>query len=71
MSKNNQINSPENKKPPLGIIPKKFHEENTKIKRFNDICGAITRYYNGGFKINIEWIIEYNELIDFFNNHSS
>ena len=51
-------------KPPLGLIPKKFHDDNVKLERFKDVCGAITRYYSDGRKIDIEWILEYNELID-------
>lgn len=50
-------------KPPLGLIPKKFHEEKINTERFLEVCGAITRYYNAGLKINIEWIEEYNDLV--------
>jgi hypothetical protein len=50
-------------KPPLGLTPKMFHDERVKIKRFNDVCGAIVRYYDAGLQINIEWINEYNELV--------
>ena len=50
-------------KPPIGLMPRKIHEENVKAKRFNEVCGAITRYYNTGMEIDIEWIEEYNELI--------
>ena len=35
-------------KPPLGLIPKKFYYERIKAERFNDVCEAITRYYNAG-----------------------
>ena len=51
-------------KPPLGLIPKKLHDERVKIERFNEVCGAISRYYNAGMKIKIEWIEEYNEYIE-------
>ena len=51
-------------KPPLGLIPKKFHDEQVKVERFNEVCGAIARYYDAGMKINIEWIEEYNELVE-------
>ena len=47
-------------KPPLGLMPKNLHEE----VRFYDICAAISRYYNVEWKIPIEWVKEYNELID-------
>lgn len=61
---------------PLGLTPKKIHDERVKTERFNEVCGAITRYYNAGLKIKIEWIEEYNELIEnvkdsknFYNYH--
>lgn len=47
-------------KPPLGLIPKKFKQQ----ERFLEVCGAISRYYNAGIKIPIEWIEEYNELVE-------
>lgn len=52
---------------PIGLMPKRFHTENVKIQRFNDVCGAISRYYNAGLIIDIEWIEEYNELIGSIN----
>lgn len=51
-------------RPPLGLMPKKFYYEQVRSQRFNEVCRAITRYYNSGLKINIDWIKEYNELID-------
>jgi hypothetical protein len=51
-------------RPPLGLIPRKFHDKRVNVERFNEVCGAISRYYNSGLKINIEWIEEYNELVD-------
>jgi hypothetical protein len=56
-------------KPPLGLIPKKFHNERVNVERFNEVCGAIARYYDAGLKINIEWIEEYNELIECVGKH--
>jgi hypothetical protein len=50
-------------KPPLGLIPKEFYYEHVNRKRFQEVCEAITRYYNAGLQINIEWVEEYNELI--------
>ncbi len=55
--------------PPLGLIPKKFHDERVKAERFNKVCGAIARYYDAGLKINIEWIEEYNELVECVGKH--
>jgi hypothetical protein len=55
------------KKPPLGLMPKHIFEHNNNIKRFEDVCDAISRYYNESRKIPIEWISEYNELIDKLN----
>lgn len=51
-------------KPPLGLIPKKIHDELVTVERFNEVCGAIARYYNAGMKIPIEWIEEYDELVE-------
>lgn len=56
-------------KPPLGLMPKVIHERNTKIERLNAVCGAIARYYDAGMKIKIEWIEEYNELIECVGEH--
>ena len=49
---------------PLGLIPKKIHDERVKVERFNEVCGAIERYYDAGLKIKIEWIEEYNGLVE-------
>ncbi len=56
------------KKPPLGLIPREFHEEQVKRERFNEVCGAINRYYTAGREINIEWVEEYNELVQYFTS---
>jgi len=56
-------------KPPLGLMPKKFHDERVKVERFNEVRGAIARYYDAGLKINIEWIEEYNELVECVSKH--
>lgn len=50
-------------KPPLGLCPKDIWERNNRVDRLNEVRGAITRYYDAGLKIEIEWIEEYNELI--------
>jgi len=44
---------------PLGLVPKDVCEE----KRFYEVCSAISRYYSAGFKIPLEWVEEYNELL--------
>jgi hypothetical protein len=56
-------------RPPLGLIPKKFHDERVKVERFNEVCGAIARYYDAGLKINVGWIEEYNELVECVGKH--
>ena len=56
-------------KPPLGLLPKKFYDERVNAERFNQVCGAISRYYNTGMKINVEWIEEYNELVECVGKH--
>lgn len=52
-------------KPPLGLMPRKVAER----LRFQDVCGAITRYYMANKKIPIEWIVEYNDLLDKVGDH--
>ena len=49
-----------NQKPPLGLIPKYIRQG----QRYSEVCKAIARYYNADKVIPIEWIEEYNELID-------
>ncbi|MBK7883585.1 MAG: hypothetical protein IPJ81_07100 [Chitinophagaceae bacterium] len=46
-------------KPPIGILPEYFWKD----QRFKDLCEAIKRYWDGGYKIPVEWIEEYNRLI--------
>ena len=47
------------KKPPLGLTPRYIND----LQRIEDIKCAIERYICAGMNINIEWIVEYNELI--------
>lgn len=49
---------------PLGITPKKLFYENIQRERFEQLCQVITEYFNRGEKIKVEWIEEYNELIE-------
>lgn len=44
---------------PIGLYPRYLREES----RFLEVCAAISRYYNSGTKIPIDWIEEYNELV--------
>lgn len=52
------------KRPPIGLVPRAIHNRNIQNNRFNEVCGAIARYYSEGLKIPIEWIEEYNHLIE-------
>ena len=56
-------------KPPLGLIPKRLYDERVTTERFNQVCEAISRYCNAGMKINIEWIEEYNDLVEKIGEH--
>jgi hypothetical protein len=47
-------------KPPLGLVPKWVRDK----ERFDEICAALSRYYNAGKKIPIEWVEEYNSLVE-------
>lgn len=55
-----------NEKLPIGLMPRKIHREH----RFYDVCDAISRYYNANLQIPIEWIEEYNELLEVLNNEN-
>jgi len=56
--------------PPLGLKPKQFYEKDIKDKRFSEVCNVIASHYEAGLKINLEWVAEYNELIDWFNENN-
>lgn len=58
---NTNMNKNQIKRPPLGLRPKWAAQQ----ERYFEVCGAISRYYNAGKKIPLEWIEEYNELIEF------
>jgi hypothetical protein len=45
-------------KPPLGLKPKRFHDES----RFLEVSGAIDRYFQNNRPIPVEWVEEYNYL---------
>ena len=47
-------------RPPLGLRPRSV----VMALRFQEVCEAIKRYWDAGFKLPIEWIEEYNELLD-------
>ena len=49
---------PKEDKPPIGLKPKFLYEQ-----RFLEVCSFISRYYNSGQQIPIEWINEYNQLV--------
>lgn len=57
---NGFLESTKSMKPPMGVTPRFIIEE----KRFNDLRGAINRYAIDGFKIDLDWVDEYNELLD-------
>jgi hypothetical protein len=45
---------------PLGIIPKNIW----KKQRLGELRGAVERYLEANQRIPIEWIEEYNQLLD-------
>ncbi len=47
-------------KPPIGLRPKWVSDK----ERLNEVRSAIVRYYDAELKIPIEWLKEYNQLID-------
>lgn len=56
----NNDSAPKSKRPPIGLKPRYIHDH----ERYIEICGAIQRYYDAGKKIPVEWIEEYNELVE-------
>lgn len=48
-----------NKRAPFGVVPKFIHNE----QRLDELALGIKRYINARYKLPVEWIIEYNELI--------
>jgi hypothetical protein len=62
-------NNKEVTKAPIGLIPKRFHEWKVKATRLEEIQAAISRYYEAGLKINIEWVEEYNELVQYLEEN--
>ncbi len=57
------------KKPPVGLEQKDIFYDRIKKERYKLVCGAISRYWKAGFKIDVEWIEEYNEFIESFRNN--
>ena len=62
---NTALGSKKIKKPPIGLVPRQIIEE----ERYMEVSAAILRYLNHGLTIPIEWIAEYNELIDKIIKH--
>ena len=48
------------KKPPLGVMPRDIWDR----KRQEELAEAMARYLDAGMKIPTEWIEEYNEICD-------
>lgn len=48
-------------KPPLGLVPKFVRQK----ERLDEVRSAIARYYREEMKIPVEWVEEYNELIEY------
>lgn len=58
---------PNQKRPPLGVIPRNIWEEfiieNHLVERLEDLKTAIIAYANENLVINDDWINEYNHII--------
>jgi hypothetical protein len=52
-------------KPPLGLMPHSVF----LLRRLEEIFQAIERYYEESMQIPIEWIEEYNLLIEMYKNN--
>jgi hypothetical protein len=55
----------ENSRPPLGLMPHSVF----LLRRLEEIFQAIERYYEASMQIPIEWIYEYNLLIEMYKNN--
>jgi len=51
-------------RPPLGVIPREIYWEDQNQKRKDDLKGAVIRYAENTLKIPLEWIEEYNYLVE-------
>lgn len=49
-------------KPPLGIMPREMWMQD----RLNTITNAIDRYVDCDMQIPLDWVVEYNNLVDYF-----
>lgn len=47
-------------KPPLGVMPRFIWDERRRI----ELQAAIMRYMDAGMRVPLEWIAEYNELVE-------
>jgi hypothetical protein len=54
-----------NSRPPLGLMPHSVF----LLRRLEEIFQAIERYYEASMQIPIEWIQEYNLLIEMYKNN--
>jgi hypothetical protein len=54
----------EMRKPPIGLLPQDLADERARSARRNDIREAIDRYLHANWPVPIEWLKEWNELIE-------
>lgn len=47
-------------KPPLGIKPRRIHDE----ERVRELRACIARYMQAGYHLDPDWVSEYNEIIE-------
>ena len=52
-------------KPPLGLRPRYLHDE----ERLTELRDCIDRHTDGRYPIQLEWVIEYNELVTKYTKH--
>jgi len=46
--------------PPIGLTPKFVN----RLQRLDEVRGAMKRYFDAELKIPVQWVEEYNELIE-------
>lgn len=56
----------QDKKPPIGLMPKELFHETILRSRLSSVISAIERYMNAHIPVPHVWIEEYHELINYF-----
>lgn len=53
-------------RPPIEMQSKASYTQAVNEERFNEVCGAIARYWDQRLPIPLDWVQEYNDLLEYF-----